>query len=116
MAGGAAAALTAIVVGAGAWALRPSSAAPVVDAVRVHAARRDNRSRALGRQLVAISPDGTNVVYHANSRLYLRSLGELEPHAIPGSDSDGALLNPIFAPDGQSIAYFTQSRTARPTS
>ena len=64
----------------------------------------------VGRQLVAISPDGTRVLYQANSRLYLRSLGDLEPHVIPGTESDGGLLNPIFAPDGQSIAYFAQNR------
>jgi serine/threonine-protein kinase len=101
--------IVSILIGVGVWAgVRPSS-------------RPSSRSSSftlpegqsftgVGRQVVAISPDGTKVVYQANSRLYLRSLGDLEPHVIPGSDSDGGLLNPIFAPDGQSIAYFAQSR------
>ena len=102
-----AAALTAIIVGAGAWALRARPAAPVV-AQFAFTLPEGQAFTGTGRQLVAISPDGTKIVYHANARLYLRSLDELEPHAIAGSDSDGALLNPIFAPDGQSIAYFAQ--------
>ena len=102
------AALAAIIVGAAAWALRPSAAAPVV-AQFAFTLPEGQSFTGVGRQLVTISPDGTKLVYHANSRLYLRSLGDLEPHAIPGSESDGALLNPIFAPDGQSVAYFAQN-------
>jgi eukaryotic-like serine/threonine-protein kinase len=105
----AAAVLTAIVIGTGVWALRPTSATPLVTQFAFTLPEGQSFTGA-GRQLVAISPDGTKVVYHANSRLYLRSLGDLEPHVIPGTDSDGGLLNPIFAPDGQSIAYFAQSR------
>ena len=105
----AAAALTAIVIGAGVWALRPTPATPLVTQF-AFTLPEGQLFTGVGRQLVAISPDGTKVVYHANSRLYLRSLGDLEPHVIPGTDSDGGLLNPIFAPDGQSIAYFAQSR------
>jgi serine/threonine-protein kinase len=104
-----AAALTAIIVGAAVWALRPSPPAPVV-AQFAFTLPEGQSFTGTGRQLVTISPDGTKVVYHANARLYLRSLGDLEPHAIAGSDSDGGLLNPIFAPDGQSIAYFAQSQ------
>ena len=38
------------------------------------------------RQSVAISPDGTRIVYAANSRLFLRSIGELVAHPIPGTE------------------------------
>ena len=79
----AAAALTAIVIGAGVWALRPTPAAPVVTQFAFTLPEGQSFTGA-GRQLVAISPDGTKVVYHANSRLYLRSLGELEPHVDSG--------------------------------
>jgi eukaryotic-like serine/threonine-protein kinase len=105
----AASALTAIIVGAAVWALRPSPPAPVV-AQFAFTLPEGQSFTGVGRQLVTISPDGTKLVYHANSRLYLRAIGDLEPHVIPGTDSDGGLLNPIFAPDGQSIAYFAQNR------
>ena len=38
------------------------------------------------RQVIAISPDGTKMAYAANSRLYLRSMSELEARPIPGTE------------------------------
>ena len=102
----AAAGMTAIIVGAGGWALRPVSRPPVV--AQFSLTLPEGQALQGTRQAVAISPDGLRVVYSANSRLYLRSIGELEPHAIPGSESTTALLNPMFAPDGQSVAFFSQ--------
>ena len=54
---------------------------------------------------IAISPDGTQVVYVSNARLYLRSMAELEARAIPGSEEARA-TTPSFSPDGRSIAFF----------
>jgi serine/threonine protein kinase len=59
-----------------------------------------------GRPVVAISPDGTQMVYVANQRLYLRPMGQLEAKAIPGSDEPRGVTSPVFSPDGRSIAYF----------
>ena len=59
----------------------------------------------VGRPIVALSPDGTNVIYVANRRLYLRPLSGYESRAIPGSEHMGAILNPVFSPDGQSVAF-----------
>jgi serine/threonine-protein kinase len=55
------------------------------------------------RRQIAISPDGSNVAYAANGRLYLRSLDDVEAHAIPGTDVGP--LDPTFSPDGFSIAF-----------
>jgi Tol biopolymer transport system component len=52
-------------------------------------------------QMVAISPDGTQLAYPANGRIYVRSLDTLESRALPGSENVG--INPVFAPDGQSL-------------
>lgn len=60
-----------------------------------------------GRQLVAISPDGTQIVYVANQRLYLRAISELAARPIPGAESEGGVLNPAFSPDGRSIAFWS---------
>ncbi len=39
------------------------------------------------RQAVALSPDGTRIVYAANAQLYLRSMSDFEATAIPGTAS-----------------------------
>src|SRR4030095_16896994 len=53
---------------------------------------------------IAISPDGTKLVYVADNKLYLRSLDSLETKEIPGG---GAARGPFFSPDGQWIGYMT---------
>jgi serine/threonine-protein kinase len=58
-------------------------------------------------QVVAISADGTKLAYTADQRLYLRSLSELEPRAV--TESAMLMLNPVFAPDGESLLYVTLS-------
>ena len=56
-------------------------------------------------QLVAISPDGTTVVYVANQRLYLRPISGPEARTIPGSEGD--VSNPVFSPDGRAVAFYS---------
>ena len=62
-----------------------------------------------GRQLVTLSPDGKQLAYvAADNRLYIRSLTELQPRLIPGSETvGGILLNPVFSPDGTSMAFYS---------
>jgi eukaryotic-like serine/threonine-protein kinase len=60
-----------------------------------------------GRQMIAISPDGTQIVYTANQRLWLRSMSELEGRPISGIDTSSAVINPVFSPDGRSIAFYS---------
>jgi serine/threonine-protein kinase len=61
------------------------------------------------RKLVAISPDGTQFVYVANQRLYLKPMRELQSIYIQGTESTQGDLNPVFSPDGRSIAFFSFS-------
>jgi len=56
-----------------------------------------------GRHLVALSPDGTRLVYGANGQLYLREMDQLE--AVPIRGTDGG-REPFFSPDGQSIGFW----------
>lgn len=52
---------------------------------------------------VALSPDGTNLVYVGDGpQLYLRPLDRLEATPIPGTE--GA-YNPFFSPDGEWVAF-----------
>jgi eukaryotic-like serine/threonine-protein kinase len=60
-----------------------------------------------GRQVLAISPDGTRVVYVANRRLYLRPMSETEARPIVGTENDTGVGHPVFSPDGQSVAFFS---------
>jgi len=60
-----------------------------------------------GRQLVAISPDGRQMVYVANQRLYLRSMSDPEARVIAGTDTGTPVLSPTFSPDGRSIAFWS---------
>ena len=57
--------------------------------------------------LVALSPDGSHLVYMAKDgagkqRLYLRPLDETEASSIPGTEDAN---NPFFSPDGQWIGF-----------
>ena len=63
-----------------------------------------------GRPSVAISPDGTRIVYIGRRagrvQLFQRPLDQFDPMAIAGTE--GA-FNPFFSPDGQWIGFFTNT-------
>src|SRR4030095_14923703 len=59
------------------------------------------------RQLAAISPDGTRIVYMTNLGPYLRSMTDFEATPIRGLDAN--VMNPVFSPDGLSIAFYSIS-------
>jgi serine/threonine-protein kinase len=95
------------IVGVGAWGwLRPQGTARterarftvmLPDSLRL---RED-----LGGQNVALSPDGSQLVYAGGSgqgQLYLRPLNELESHPIRGTEK---AVSPRFSPDGNWLAF-----------
>jgi serine/threonine protein kinase/Tol biopolymer transport system component len=92
---------------------KPSTPALAITRFAITLGEREQLTTA-NRQLIAISPDGTKMVYGANSRLYLRSLSELEARPIPGTeDIEGqSVSSPTFSPDGQYIAYWSGSARA----
>ncbi|HLH30794.1 MAG TPA: protein kinase, partial [Terriglobia bacterium] len=95
------------IAGAAIWKLRPAAALPIT---RFTITLQQGQSFTnTGRSVVAISPDGTQIVYVANLRLYRRALSELEAHPIPGTEIWQGVLNPVFSPDGQSLAFIAQS-------
>ena len=65
-----------------------------------------------GRQAVAISPDGSQIVYVANSTLYIRPMAAPEARVVPGARVEGGLLNPVFSPDGGWIAFWSAADNA----
>jgi serine/threonine protein kinase len=96
--------LTAIVAGISAWNLRPSQDKPIVKLPIVLGEGQRFTTLRYGTQ-IAISRDGTQVVYEANHQLYRRLLSETEGRPIPGTKATQAVLSPAFSPDGQFIAY-----------
>jgi len=61
------------------------------------------------RQAVAISPDGAQMAYLANGRLYLRSMSELEGRPIAGADTGSFVTSPVFSPDSRSVAFWSSA-------
>jgi serine/threonine protein kinase len=63
----------------------------------------------LAARHVAISPDGSTIVYSAGeggvTKLYLRRLDSYESRALPGTED---ARSPFFSPDGDRIAFFSQ--------
>jgi Tol biopolymer transport system component/tRNA A-37 threonylcarbamoyl transferase component Bud32 len=63
---------------------------------------------------IAISPDGTKLVYigpaEGGTRLWLREHDKLRPTPIPGTD--GA-VSPFFSPDGRQLGFVRNGRTVR---
>lgn len=63
-----------------------------------------------GRRSVAISPDGSRIVFVGNTQLWMRQIGDLVPTPIPGTE--GA-RTPFFSPDGQQIGFATEEQLKR---
>jgi serine/threonine-protein kinase len=65
---------------------------------------------------LAISPDGSQVVYVGsrgnNAQLYVRTLAQREPRAIDGTE--GA-KSPFFSPDGRWVGFFAQGKLKKVT-
>jgi Tol biopolymer transport system component len=64
---------------------------------------------------LAVSPDGTRIVFTADdslgqTSLYLRNLDQPEPTLVPGTA--GAVV-PFFSPDGQHLGYHQDGRLRR---
>jgi serine/threonine-protein kinase len=60
---------------------------------------------------IALSPDGTSLVYtgqgEADTYLYVRKMDQLETSPIPGTE--GA-IQPFFSPDSQWVGFFTAGK------
>ena len=97
-------ALAGAVVGATAViVLWPRPEPPAVTVARFVIALPAGGQFSTARRVLAVSPDGTRIVYAADGRLYLRSLSDLESRPIPGADPG---IQPVFSPDGQSLVFW----------
>jgi serine/threonine-protein kinase len=95
--------LTAAIMGTAVWNFKPASFPVMRFSISVGEGQ---RFAFASRPSLAISSDGTQIVYEADRRLYHRSISELDARPIPGSETFNAVGNPIFSPDGRSIAFW----------
>jgi serine/threonine protein kinase len=120
--GAAGLALGAVVVGIVFWLLAGRSASPLATSSpvkRVTIKLPDAEPLALskfgplgiGRTAVALSPDGSLLVYVAErngkAQLYLRALDQFDARPIPGTE--GA-YSPFFSPDGRWLGFFSANK------
>ncbi len=94
-------------VGAGAYIFEPSPP-PTITRFTIPLGEGQQITNT-GRLDVAISPDGTQIAYVANRRLYLRSLQEREARVIPGAESATGVALPAFSPDGKSLVFWSNA-------
>ena len=88
--------------------LKPAPAAPIV---RFPIVLPDDQSfTRMGDRDVAISPDGSRVVYVAGGQLYVRGLDEMDATPIAGTRLN--VDTPFFSPDGKWIGFFAASELA----
>jgi hypothetical protein len=100
------------ITGAIAWRIWPSTPQPTI--TRFPIALGDGHTFTNGgRQELALSPDGTRLAYVANAQVYLRSMSEVLAKPIAGTESSqGGVTNPVFSPDGRSVAFYSPSEHA----
>ena len=103
--------LTAILVAVGASVVGRLRPAPAAAVVRFPFVLPDDQAftRSSGGN-VAISPDGSRVVYVANRQLYVRALADMEARPIPGTQLN--VEYPFFSPDGQWIGFRSVTEAA----
>jgi eukaryotic-like serine/threonine-protein kinase len=98
---------TAALAALAAWQLKP---APLRGVTRFPLTLPDGQvfSRGIGRHSIALSRDGTQLVYSGvPAGLYLRAMSQLEATRIQGTEGFARVTEPVFSPDGQSIAFYT---------
>ena len=86
---------------AGVWKLQP---APLATVTGFSVTLPEGHQFSMPRLAVAISPDGKQIAYAADQRLYLRPLAQHEARPIAGTE--GA-VGPVFSPDSQWLVFAT---------
>ena len=101
-----------IVAGFAIWNLKPTPAPPSALVSRsVFSLPAGDRLGRLDQPVVALSPDGSRMVYVAirgsTQQLYLRSMDSFEAKPVPSTEGAAA---PFFSPDSQWIGFFAEGK------
>jgi serine/threonine-protein kinase len=105
--------VTGVVAAALAWNLKPP---PTPRLTRFALAYPEGQVPAagIGRHFFALSPDGTRIAYAAiPPGLYLRPMSAFTPSLIQGTQGNGRVAEPVFSPDGRSIAFYADGAIRR---
>src|SRR5262245_31569711 len=89
------------------WTLRTASTPPIVTKFTITLPE-GQRFSVGSRRNIDVSPDGTQIVYTANQRLYRRALWETEATPVEGAGGSVGSFgsgNPFFSFDGRSISF-----------
>lgn len=101
-----AAAATALIAAPATWFLKPAPPADPRPVVRFDfEVPAGQQFRNTGRQVVALSPDGRHFAYNSAPGVFLRSMDTVAARLIPGTEAP--IVNPIFSPDGDWLAYWS---------
>jgi serine/threonine-protein kinase len=65
-----------------------------------------------GRPVVAVSPDGTQIAFVADSRIHLRHLSDFASRPVVGTEAIEGITSPVFSPNGRWLAYYSLSDSA----
>ena len=103
------AALLVLITGVAVWNLKPEAPLPTA---RFSLSLPPGVSLTYtGRHVVALSPDGTRLVYSANEQLYLRAMDQME--ATPVRGTEGGARSPFFSPDGEWVGFWVGGQLKR---
>ena len=103
---GAAAALVAgmILAGVISWSLTPSPTPRIVTRFPIVMPPTQQMSISLLSTQLALSPDGSRLVYVTNEGLYLREMEKISARLLVEAE-DGTIASPTFSPDGEWVAF-----------
>jgi serine/threonine-protein kinase len=94
-----------LIAGMAAWTLKP--VAPV-SVVRFPIVLPEDQQMVFGVPLrVAFAPDGTRVAYQTRTRLYVRTLNEMDGRLVTDDAAQGGVTGPFFSPDAQWIGFYS---------
>jgi serine/threonine-protein kinase len=82
-----------------------------VTAIRRFSIEPPQGERLRGVPSLAMSPDGEQLLYATGRMLYVRSLSEMEPRPIAGTENAEA-TRPVFSPDGRFVAFWSRADRA----
>ena len=93
----------AVVAGAAGWILRAPEPDPVSRSSYVLPG--DQQFTGATGTALALSPDGSRMVYATNGQLYLRTMDTFESTPISGTDEN--VQQPFFSPEGEWVGYWS---------